>query len=91
MTYEDWSADARNATELAELLKNPVLSTALNIVGDFALSKNFGANQILGSADKAAVLFGFDAGRHQAINDLRALSVAKEELTEILPTYDTTY
>jgi len=91
MTYTEWMADSRNATELADILKNPVLIAALNIVEGFALSRNFGANQILGSADKAAVLFGFDSGRSQAINDLKALAIAKEEIQEIIPSYDPTY
>jgi len=91
MTYEEWSNDSSNSVELAELLRNPVLATAISLVEGFALSKNFGTNQILGCADKAAVLFGFDAGRHQAINDLRALAVPKEEIRNIIPTYDPTY
>ena len=90
MTYHEWRKDPKNASQLAELLDHPIFKEALAILESQTMAKTIGTGpSLFQSATNAHILFGWDAGRASAWNDLANLATAPsdDEVTDIKPSY----
>jgi hypothetical protein len=90
MTYNEWRKDPQNATQLADILNQPIMQEALALLESQTMAKTIGGGpSLLQSATNAHVLFGWDAGRASAWNDLSNLATppSDDEVTDIKPSY----
>lgn len=88
MTYEEWRSDPYLATQLNEIINGPVMKAAISVLENMTAAKTLGVgNGLIRLADKAGVLFGYDAGRANAILDLKSLAIEPAEIKQIEPTY----
>ena len=87
MTHQEWRANASLASELKQALELPAVKAALDILERQTMASTLSGNGLLQLADKASILFGYDAGRYSVISDLQNLATTPEEMHEIIPSY----
>ena len=87
MTHQEWRANASLASELKQALEIPAVKAALDILERQTMASTLSGNGLLQLADKAILLFGYDAGRYSVISDLQNLATIPEEMHEIIPSY----
>ena len=87
MTHQEWRANASLASELKQALEIPAVKAALDMLEKQTMASSLAANGLLQLADKASILFGYDAGRYSMLSDLQNLATIPEEIQEIVPTY----
>ena len=88
MTHDQWRQDATLAAQLKQVLSMPIIEAAISVLNEQTMAKTLGtSNGLLALADKATVLFGYDAGRASLIADLHNLSIVPEEIENIEPSY----
>jgi len=88
MTHQEWRANPLLATELKQLLQNTTIKAALEMLEKQTMASTLAGNGLLQLADKASILFGYDAGRYSILSDLQNLATVPEQHTEVLPSYD---
>lgn len=86
MTISDYRASVLSG-ELAEILKHPVLKTAIETL-DAAAPVNAGANLQFKEAHMAYVQLGIDRGYALYSNLLKALAIGIKKQEEVQPTYE---
>jgi len=88
MTYSEWRNDPTLAGELKQILAMPALQKAIEVIEGMSSAKTLGnTNALVQLADKAAILFGYDAGRYSFITDLENLATVPEPVKIPEPTY----
>lgn len=87
MTLQDWSDTPELAKKLAELLSDPVMKAALEIIEKNTAAKTYGPTQLVTLGDRCTALFGYDTGRASVIQDLQELAASKIEFKQHEATY----
>jgi hypothetical protein len=88
MTHDEWRSNIDLAIELNKILQSPVMQHAVSVLEGMTMAKTLAiGGGILPLADKAHVLFGYDAGRASMLSDLKQLSVVPEDKPVLEPTY----
>lgn len=87
MTHQEWRDNSSLASELKQALSIPAVKAALDILEKQTMASTLSGNGLLQLADKAILLFGYDAGRYSILSDLQNLAIIPEEIQEIIPTY----
>lgn len=88
MTHQEWRANTSLASELKKALELPAVKAALDILEKQTMASTLASNGLLQLADKATLLFGYDAGRYSILSDLQNLSIIPDEIQEIIPSYE---
>jgi len=86
MTHQEWLADPEMAVSLKQILENPVLKIALEILRNQSMAKAMDS-QALAHANNIPVMFGYDVGRESVFTDLVKLSTPIEIPKPIKHTY----
>lgn len=73
ITIEDWLAKPEFANKLKELMSDPVMQIALEIVKDNSLANSLATSGNFVSIPDKGSLLGYDVGRLSAIQDLKKL------------------